>query len=90
MQRHAILERQPQTLALQHLMAGKAAEAAGKDGGPDYRQAVALDKDLATAKQEAERVSSGGGKPVWMLYAAVGAGMLAMLLFGAAMIRRRA
>jgi hypothetical protein len=84
------LDPSPKTLALQHLTAGKAAEAAGKDGGPDYRQAVALDHDLVTAKQEAERVSSGGGKPVWMIYAAVGAGMLAMLLFGAAMIRRRA
>ena len=30
-----------------------------------------------------------GGKPAWMLYAAVSAGALAMLLFAAAMMMRR-
>ncbi|MEJ7603511.1 MAG: tetratricopeptide repeat protein [Kofleriaceae bacterium] len=76
-----------QALAAHHFMLGKALEAQGKDGGADFRRAVALVPDYAPAKTAADRV--GGSRPVWMLYAAVGAGGLAMVLFAAAMMRRR-
>jgi tetratricopeptide (TPR) repeat protein len=75
-------------LAAQHYMQGKALEAAGKDGGPDYRKAVALKPDYAPAEDAAERVSPSK-KPTWMLYAAVIAGGFAALLFAAAMMKRR-
>ena len=76
-----------QALAAQHYALGKAAEAAGKDGGPDFRNAVRLDPDYAEAKTAAE--NADGGRPVWMLIAALIAGMIALGLFGAAMVMRR-
>jgi len=76
-----------QALAAHHYMLGKALEAQGKDGGADFRRAVALVPDYAPAQKAADRVE--GKKPQWMLYAAIGAGGLAMLLFAAAMMRRR-
>jgi tetratricopeptide (TPR) repeat protein len=78
-----------QALAAHHYTLGKALEAQGKDGGPDYRKAVALRPDYATAKAAAVRVS-GGSRPVWMLYAAACAAILGLGLFAAAMVRRRA
>jgi hypothetical protein len=81
-------ERAIDALAAQHYMQGKALEAAGKDGGPDFRKAVALKPDYAPAQDAAESVSPTK-KPVWMLYAAVIAGGLALLLFAAAMMKRR-
>ncbi len=75
-------------LAAQHFMQGKALEAAGKDGGADYRKAIALKPDYSPAEDAAERVSPTK-KPVWMLYAAVIAGAFAALLFGLAMMKRR-
>jgi tetratricopeptide (TPR) repeat protein len=83
---------QPTTLAAVHFTTGKALEAAGKDGGAEFRRAVALDPDYAPAKTAADEAASAAaaGRPVWMLYAALGAGCLAMLLFAAAMMRRRA
>ena len=77
-----------QALAAHHFTLGKALESQGKDGGPDFRRAVALDPEYAPAKTAAERVAPS--RPMWMLYAAIGAGGVAMLLFGAAMMRRRA
>ena len=79
-------------LAAHHFTLGKALEAQGKDGGPDFRKAVALEPDYATAQRAEETSSSGAAKPrpVWMLYAAIIAGGLAALLFAAAMMRRRA
>jgi len=77
-----------QALAAHHYTLGKALEAQGKDGGPDYRKAVALRPDYAPAKEAAVR-ASGGSRPVWMLYAAVCAAIIALGLFGAAMARRR-
>jgi len=77
-------------LAAHHFAMGKTLEAAGKDGGPDFRRAIALKPDYAPAKTaEAASASGGGGKPTWMLYAAASAGAIALLLFAAAMIRRR-
>jgi len=76
-------------LAAHHYMLGKALEAQGKDGGPDYRKAIALKPDYAPAKEAAVR-TSGGHKPTWMIYAAIIALLIAGGLFGAAMVRRRA
>ncbi len=84
------LDPQQSSLAAHHYALGKALETKGKDGGPDYRAAVALDPSYAPARQAADRIESAHSRPIWMLYAAVGAGLLAMLLFGAAMLRRRA
>jgi len=78
-----------QALAAHHYTLGKALEAQGKDGGPDYRKAVALRPDYATAKAAAVR-ASGGSRPTWMLYGAVCAALLGLGLFAAAMVRRRA
>lgn len=78
-----------QALAAHHYTLGKALEAQGKDGGPDYRKAVALRPDYAPAKEAAVRVS-GGSRPVWMLYAAAVAVLGALALFAVAMMRRRA
>jgi len=75
-------------LAAYHYTLGKSLEAAGKDGGPDFRKAVALRPDYAPAKEAAVR-ASGGKRPVWMLYAAAIAMLAALALFTAAMIRRR-
>ncbi|MBA3463117.1 MAG: hypothetical protein H0T46_24385 [Deltaproteobacteria bacterium] len=79
-------------LAAHHYAAGKALEAAGKDGGPDFRKAVALEPDFESSSGESSSsgLGSSSTKPVWMLYAAIVAGCLAMLLFAAAMVRRRA
>jgi len=76
-----------ETLAAQHFSLGKAAEAAGKDGGPDYREAARRDPDYAEAKAAAERTS--GGRPAWMLIAATIAATIALGLFGVAMLMRR-
>jgi tetratricopeptide (TPR) repeat protein len=76
-------------LAAHHFTLGKALEASGKDGGPDFRKAVALKPDYAPARTAAAEVSSPA-KPVWMLYAGGVAALAALLLFGAAMVRRRA
>ena len=89
---HGLDPKQP-TLAAVHFSLGKALEATGKDGGPDFRRAIALDPDYAPAKAAAHAAdrgdAAGAKKPEWMLYAAIGAGALAMLLFGAAMMMRR-
>lgn len=77
------------TLAAFHFAQGKALEASGKDGGPDFRRAVALKPDHAPAEAAAERAATAG-RPSWMLYAAGGALAFAMLLFAVAMVRRRA
>jgi tetratricopeptide (TPR) repeat protein len=76
-------------LAAHHYALGKALESQGKDGGPDYRRAIALKPDYAPAQTAAERTSSSG-RPTWMLFAAVAAAIAAMALFGVAMLRRRA
>ncbi len=76
-------------LAAHHYTLGKALAADGKDGGPDFRRAVALKPDYAPACSAAREVARAG-RPFWMLYAAGGAALLAMLSFAAAMIRRRA
>ncbi len=81
-------DRATDALAAQHYMQGKALEASGKDGGPDFRKAVALKPDYAPAQDAAESASPSK-KPTWMLYAALIAGAFAALLFAAAMMKRR-
>lgn len=76
-------------LAAHHYTLGKALEARGKDGGPDFRRAITLRPDYAPARS-AERDVETAGRPVWMLYTAGGAVLAALVLFGAAMVRRRA
>jgi hypothetical protein len=76
-------------LAAHHYMLGKALEAQGKDGGPDFRRAIALKPDYAPARSAAREVAAAD-RPSWMLYAAAGAAVAAMLLFAAAMLRRHA
>lgn len=76
-------------LAAHHYTLGKALEAQGKDGGPDFRRAVALKPDYAPARSAA-REAADAGRPSWLLYAAAGAAALAMLSFAAAMMRRHA
>ncbi len=76
-------------LAAHHYTLGKALEAQGKDGGPDYRRAVALSPDYAPAQSAAERTTPSG-RPTWMLAAAIVAALIAMALVGVAMLRRRA
>ena len=75
-------------LAAYHYTLGKALEAQGKDGGADFRKAVALRPDYAPAKEAAVRAS--GGKPTWLLYGALGAVLLALGALALAMVRRRA
>ena len=78
-----------QALAAYHYTLGKALEAQGKDGGPDFRKAIALRPDYAPAKTAA-REAANRGKPVWMLYVAGGALAAALALLGLAVMRRRA
>ncbi len=67
---------------------GKALEAKGLDGGPDFRRAIELKPDYAPAKTAARE--EAGPRPAWMLYVAGGAAVLALVLFAAGMVRRRA
>lgn len=76
-------------LAAYHYTLGKALDAQGKDGGPDFRKAIALRPDYAPAKTAA-REAANRGKPVWMLYVAGGALAVALALLGVAVLRRRA
>lgn len=78
-------------LAAHHYTLGKSLEAQGKDGGPDFRRAVALKPGYAPAEDAAEIASSGGSsRPTWMLYTAFLAAGIAGVLFAAGMVRRRA
>ncbi|HEY1815837.1 MAG TPA: hypothetical protein VGG74_25985 [Kofleriaceae bacterium] len=67
---------------------GKSLEAQGKDGGPEFRRAIALRPDYAPAKSAAEH-SDGGHRPIWLLYGAATTLLAALGLFGVAMIKRR-
>ncbi len=77
------------SLAAHHYTLGQSLEANGKDGAAEIKRAITLDPEYAPAKAAAEQLASPS-RAVWMLYAAIGAGGLAVLLFGAAMLRRRA
>ena len=78
------------TLAAEHYAMGKALEAQGKDGGPDFRKAIALKPDYKPAETaEQHSLSSSDNKPTWMLYAAALAAAAAAALFAMAMLRRR-
>jgi tetratricopeptide (TPR) repeat protein len=75
-------------LAAYHYTLGKSLEAQGKDGGPEFRKAVALRPDYAPAKTAA-REAANRGKPTWMLYLAGAAAAIALALLGFALLRRR-
>jgi hypothetical protein len=53
------------------------------------RRAVALSPDYAPARSAAERTTPSC-RPTWMLAAAIVAALIALALFGVAMLRRRA
>ncbi len=78
-------------LAAHHYALGMALKAKGKDGGPDFRRAIALNPSYAPAQEAAEQAEeeAGRGRPTWMLYAAVGAATVALLLCAAALAMRR-
>jgi tetratricopeptide (TPR) repeat protein len=77
-------------LAAHHYTLGKALEAQGKDGGAEFRRATALRPDYAPAKAAEAETEPSSPRPLWMLYAAGLAGAVALLMFGIAMMRRRA
>ncbi len=77
-------------LAAHHYTLGKSLEAAGKDGGADFRRAIVLKPNYAPAKRAEETAGGASPRPIWMLYAALLAGLVAAALFAAAMVRRRA
>ncbi len=74
-------------LAAFHYTLGKSLEAQGKDGGPDFRKAMALKPDYAPAKEAAVR-ASGGSRPTWMLWLAAIAAILSAGVFATAMAKR--
>lgn len=76
-------------LAGHHYTLGKALEAKGKNGGPDFRRAVELRPDYASAKAAVERVERSA-RPIWMLWGAGLAVAAALGLFVAGMVKRRA
>lgn len=76
-------------LAAHEFTLGKALEADGKDGGPNFRKAIALRPDFAPAKA-AERDVEDKGKPQWLLYIAALAAAVAAALFALGMLKRRA
>jgi hypothetical protein len=76
-------------LAAHHYTLGKALEAKGLDGAPDFRRAIALKHDYAPAKA-AEREAESRGRPTWMLYLAALAAAAAAGLFAFGMHRRKA
>jgi tetratricopeptide (TPR) repeat protein len=76
-------------LAGHYYTLGKLLDSQGKDGGPDYRRAVALRPDYKQAEKAAEHADHAH-RPTWLLYAAGTALLAALGVFAAAMVRRRA
>jgi len=76
-------------LAGHYYTLGKSLEAQGKDGGAEFRRAVALRPDYAPAETAAAHAEPSH-RPVWLLYAAAFALLAALGLFGVAMVKRRA
>ncbi|HVV81738.1 MAG TPA: hypothetical protein VHE35_01620 [Kofleriaceae bacterium] len=68
---------------------GKALEAAGKDGGANFRRAAELQPDDAPAKAAAARTTPSVRKP-WLLWGAAGGAAVAMALLVLGITRRRA
>jgi tetratricopeptide (TPR) repeat protein len=75
-------------LAAHYYTLGKSVEASGKDASSFYRKAFSLRPDYAPAKEAAVR-TSGGSRPVWMLYIAFFAMLGSAAMFAIAMLRRR-
>ena len=67
---------------------GKALEAAGKDGGANFRRAAELRPDYAPAKAAAARTTPKTRKP-WLLFAAAAGAALALALLVLGILRRR-
>jgi hypothetical protein len=70
---------------------GKALDAEGKDGGAALRRAVALKPDYAKHDEKAaEAAGTQTARSPWLLYAAGGAGVLALVFFALGLRRRAA
>lgn len=67
---------------------GKALEAAGKDGGANFRRAIELKPDYAPARAAATRDEPPVSKP-WLLYAAAAGATFALGFLVAGLLRRR-
>ncbi|MGE0872885.1 MAG: hypothetical protein AB7P03_30295, partial [Kofleriaceae bacterium] len=79
-------------LAAHHHTLGKSLEAQGKDGGPDFRKAIALKPTYEAAKAAAEHADEVAGissRPTWALIGALIAAVAALAVFALAMLRRR-
>ncbi len=76
-------------MAAHYYALGKAQEAAGKDGGPAFRRAMALRPESAPAKKAAAAAAPQRA-PKWMLFAAGGAAGLALLFTFLGFRRRQA
>jgi tetratricopeptide (TPR) repeat protein len=74
-------------LARYHFALGKQLEAAGKDGGPEFKLAAQLEPADPEVKQAAAPPAKA--RP-WLLYAGGGVGGLALLLLLIGVVRRRA
>jgi hypothetical protein len=68
---------------------GKALEAAGKDGGANFRRAAELRPDYAPAKAAAARTTPSTRKP-WLLWSALAGALAALALLLVGLQRRRA
>lgn len=85
-----------QALAAHYHALGEALETAGKDGGPAFRKAAALDpsrgweRDVGDGGGSAHGSMRAGAPGRWMLYAGVGggAGAIIFLILGMALRRR--
>jgi tetratricopeptide (TPR) repeat protein len=75
-------------LAAHYYTLGKSLESGGKDPGAFYRKAYALNPEYEPAKEAAVR-TSGGSRPVWMLYIAFFAVLGSAAMFAIAMLKRR-
>lgn len=79
-------------LASHYFALGKAAEAEGKDGGAAFRKAVELKPDYAAAQLAARAATPEAKQPRkrWMLYAAAGVALGALVVLALGLRRRRA
>ena len=68
---------------------GKSLEAAGKDGGANFRRAAELRPDYAPAKAAAARSTPKARRP-WLLWSAIAGAGLALGLLVVGILRRRA
>ena len=87
---------QKEARAGQHYALGRALQASGKSGKPEFEAALAIDPQHEGAQAAlagkpaptASKVASDVDRPSWMLYAGLGGGAFAILLLFIAVRRR--